>query len=172
MKSLTPKHDILDEFINCMKTVFNKKSETQKDNSNNIKKRITETRIKIDKLIELYEKQLINEADFSIRYKKLKDYQEELKISDIDTEITLSTLDLYIDYSVRALRDLPDFWENSTIEVKNKFGSILFPEGIYYSDNNVGTTNLSAVLRVFSPQNYGKSSMVGDIGFEPMTSAM
>ena len=81
-------------------------------------------------------------------------------------------LDLYIDYGISVLTDLPNFWGNSNVEVKNKFGSILFPEGIYYSDNNIGTTNLSVVLRVFNPHNYEKSSMVGGIGFEPMTSAM
>ena len=76
-------------------------------------------------------------------------------------------MDDYIEYGLYVLSDLPNFWDNSSIETKNKFGTILFPEGIYYSNNKIGTTNLSTVLKVFSLENNEKSTMVGEGGLEP-----
>ena len=172
LKSLTPKKDVLNEFVNSMKIVWNEKSEIKKDYSDNIKNNINDTELKTDNIIELYEKNLINEQDFSSRYENLKNYQHELKISLKEHEISLNKLDIYIEYGVTVLKDLPDFWENSSISVKNKLCSILFPEGIYYSDNSIGTTNLSAVLAVFSPQNNKMSTMVGLSGLEPETSSL
>ena len=172
LKSLTPKENVLSEFVNSMKIVWNEKTETRNDYFKKIKNTLNGTDIKIDNLIKLYEKNLISEEDFSTRYNKLKNYQQELNISVQEQEITLNNLDDYIEYGVTVLKDLPDFWENSSIGVKNRLDSILFPEGIYYSDNSIGTTNLSVVLEVFSPQNNKMSTMVGPPGFEPGTSAL
>lgn len=167
LKELTPKENILDDFVYSMKTVWNEKSETKNDYLKKIKNNISDIDIKIDNLIKLYEKNLISEQDFSIRYNNLKKDKEEFNISTQEQEITLNNLDNYIEYGINVLKVLPTFWDNSTVKIKNKLCSILFPEGIYYSDNSIGTTNLSVVLAVFNPKNYEKSTMVGEGGFEP-----
>ena len=172
LRNLTPKKDALNEFVNSMKIVWNEKSDIKKNYSDNINSNINNTEIKIDKLIELYEKNLISEHDFSSRYNNLKNYQQELKNQLKEQDISLNTLDGYMEYGVSVLKDLPDFWDNSSIEVKDKFGSILFPEGIYYSDNRIGTTNLSTLLSIFTPENLDMSILVGPPGLEPGTSAL
>ena len=169
---LTPKENLLDDFVHSMKIVWNEKTETRNDYFNKIKNKLSNTDIKIDNLIKLYEKKLISEEDFTIRYSKLKNYQYELNISVKKQEVTLSNLNDYIEYGIYVLKDLPNFWDNSTIVIKNKLCSILFPEGIYYSDNSIGTTNFSSVLRVFNPENLDMSMMVGPPGLEPGTSAL
>lgn len=79
----------------------------------------------------------------------------------------LKSLDNHTDYEMEILRDLQVFWDDSSIEIKNKLGLILFTEGVYYSDNSVETTNLSTVLRVFGLENHEKSMMVSEGGLEP-----
>ena len=111
---------------------------------------------------------MIQEKDFSVRYDRLKKEQQELMSLVIDNEISLNSLDDYIKYGVGVLKDLTTFWNVSSVEIKNKLCFILFPEGIYYFDKNVGTTNLSTILRVFSPENYEKSTMVAHRGLEPL----
>ncbi len=167
LKELTPKENLLDDFTDSMKIVWNEKTENRNDYFKKIKNNLNVTDIKIDNLIKLYEKNLISEEDFSIRYSNLKNYQQELNISVQEQEVTLNNLNDYIEYGIYVLKDLPNFWDNSDIGIKNKLCSILFPEGIYYSDNNIGTTNLSTVLGVFSPKNYEKSIMVSEGGLEP-----
>ena len=167
LKELTPKKDILDDFIYSLKSVWNEKSEIKNDYFKKAKNKLNETDVKIDNLINLYEKNLISEQDFSSRYNNLKNYKHELNISIKEHEITLENLDDYIEYGLYVLSDLPNFWDNSSIETKNKFGTILFPEGIYYSNNKIGTTNLSTILKVFSLENNEKSTMVSEGGLEP-----
>ena len=168
LKELTPKEYSLNNFIISMKYVWKEKKETQYDYLNKINNKINNIDVKIDNLIKLYNKNLINEKDFSNRYDRLKIEQQELEISISEEEISLSNLDNYIEYGIGVLRDLSSFWNNSSIEIKNKLVLILFPEGIYYSDESIGTTNLSTVLRVFDSQNTEKSTMVAHRGLEPL----
>jgi len=167
LEELTPKKDILDDFIYSMKSVWNEKSETRNDYFKKVKNKLDQIDVKIDNIINLYEKKLISEQDFSSRYYNLNNYKHKLDISMKEHEVTLENLDDYIEYGLHVFSDLPNFWDDSSIETKNKLGSILFPEGIYYSNNRIGTTNLSTVLKVFSLENNEKSTMVSEGGLEP-----
>ena len=167
LRELTPKKDVLDDFVYSMKSVWNEKSENRNEYFKRIRNRLNDTDLKIDNLITLHEKKLLNEQDFSVRYNKLDNYKKELNISIKEHAVTLENLDDYIDYGLSVFSDLPSFWDSSTIKNKNKFGSILFPEGIYYWNDGIGTTNLCTILRVFTPQNNEKSTMVSEGGLEP-----
>ena len=100
-------------------------------------------------------------------YNKFKIEQQEITQSTTEEELSLGDLDDYINYGIGLLRDLPNFWNNSIIEIKNKLGLILFPEGLYYLDKSIGTTKISTVLRVFNGKNSKKSIMVSEGGLEP-----
>ena len=167
LTKLIPNENLLEDFINSMKSVWKDKNKTKYNYLNMLENKTKEIDKKIDSLINLHGKNLISEQDFSSRYNKFKLEQQEMMQSTNEEELSLGDLDSYINYGIGVLRDLPNFWNNSSIEIKNKLGLILFPEGLYYLDKSIGTTKISTILRVFNDKNNEKSMMVSEGGLEP-----
>ena len=115
----------------------------------------------------MHGKNLISDADFSRRYNNLKNEQQNINIQIHELENNNGNLNDFLDSSMKLLKNLTDYYENSIPEVKNDLLSLLFPEGFFYSDEKVGTTKIATIFKVFECNNTEKSTLVREGGFEP-----
>ncbi len=105
----------------------------------------------------------------SAEIKKLNKRNEQLN-KNIDSLIELHSKGLIneaLNSSLRVLEDLPEYYENSILEMKHDLLSLLFPEGFFYKDESIGTTQNATIFKVF-----GFSTMVSEGGLEPPRTIM
>ena len=165
--TLTPDEKEIKNFKKAMKEVWKEKNKSRATEARRIEERIKKTDRRIDNLIDLRGKSLIDDKEFSKRYEPLKIEKHEITIYQKENETNHKSIESYLDYGLKIFENMPYFWKNSTIEAKDKVFPIVFSEGIYYKDKKVGTTKIPTILMVLKGKNSEKSTMVEHRGLEP-----
>ncbi|MEF9427253.1 MAG: recombinase family protein, partial [Candidatus Mariimomonas ferrooxydans] len=114
LHSLTPVEKEIKNFKIAMKEVWKQKDKTRISETKKIKGRIKTLDKKIDNLINLHGKGLIDEGEFSKRYEPLKIKKQEVTLYEKENETNHKSIDSYLDYGLKVFENLPYFWENST----------------------------------------------------------
>ena len=167
LHSLTPDEIEIKNFKKAMEEVWKEKNKSKASEARRIEGKINKTDGKIDNLIDLRGKNLIDDEEFSRRYEPLKLEKHEITTYKKENETNHKSIESYLDYGLKVFENMPYFWKNSTIEAKDKLLPIVFPEGIYYKNKKVGTTKIPTILRVLKSENGEKSAMVAHRGLEP-----
>ena len=168
LEKIIPNKDLLRRFKKAIIDTWNDNNKIQLSSINKLNNERNQIDRKIDSIIELHSKGLINDSDFSKRYKELKNKHREIEIAINDHKNNNGKLDDYLDKSFEVLEDLPSFWDKSSPELQNKLLSFMFPEGFFYNCKNIGTTKIATIFKVFEGTNAEKSTLVRERGLEPL----
>lgn len=96
-----------------------------------------------------------------------------LELSEFEQAQSIREAD--IEYVINFMDNVGKQWEDSDIDIKQRFQSMLFPEGLVYDPNSgkFGTSQISALYRYVSIEKGAeapsKSDLVAGAGLEPAT---
>lgn len=82
------------------------------------------------------------------------------KIELSETEVEVNDIDTFINYCNYFTKNISKLWLRSDVELKIQFQNIIFPEGIYYKDGIIGTTEIATIFEILRDKNIDKSTIV------------
>lgn len=134
-------------------------------------KKLAELNAEMRELITMKARLLISEEQFIDQKQPLEEAIIVEKIALNETRIEEWNIEAAISYAVQFMRDLPRQWTDHTLENKQRFQKIVFPEGIIY-DKNSGcrTTKVGLIyetLQKISEENVSNFNLVTPRGIEP-----
>ncbi len=119
-----------------MKYTFDYYHESNKDVTEHLKYNLKALQEKIEKVEERFVYGEINMELYKKHNEKLKLEYQAIEKEIQNSSIEKSKFDLYVEYSIRLLANLPNMWELSNSVVKQKLQNLLFPNGIRYNRQN------------------------------------
>ena len=100
--------------------------------------------------------------------------RQELTLAQIDRHSgQLEELDVegILAFAERVLPRASDLWVQASLEQRQRFQQLFFPEGISFDGNGfVGTAVTAPAFSYLQPIADGKERMVDQTGIEPVTS--
>ncbi len=88
---------------------------------------------------------------------------ERSEIRDVETNI-----DYLVSLSEELFKKVSTIWLDSKFEDKLRFQQLLFPKGIVYKDENIGTEELGLPFKLIVNADVQKATLVPRRGFEPL----
>ena len=77
-----------------------------------------------------------------------------------------------LNFAIEAAGDLDILWKNGDQRQKLRLQNLVFPDGLEFDGSKFGTARTSFIFNMLGELEKGKSTMVGDTGFEPVTSTV
>ena len=94
----------------------------------------------------------------------------EMELADAKSESL--EVESLIEYAENIVLNAPDFWRTASLDQKQRFQQVLFPESIEYSSGKFGTTATCLFFSGIEAKDDEKEEMVGPWGLEPQTSTV
>ena len=84
-------------------------------------------------------------------------------------EATAETIDAeqVVDFSFNVLMNASNLWKTSSVDGKQRYQRVLFPEGVEYQDNRYRTGVTCLLFNPLETQNEEKEGLVALPGIEP-----
>ena len=168
LEELKPKDNVVDEFCEEVKAKWKEEISEVSSYKTRLSNEITKLEDKKERIAELvingtfdketYKKQASG-IDGQIAVKKIELSETEVEVNDINT---------FINYCNYFIKNISKLWTRSDIELKVQFQNIIFPEGVYYKDGIIGTTQIATIFEVLRDKNIDKSTMAAHRGLEPL----
>lgn len=111
-----------------------------------------------------------------IEFREQKEYinsqitVKEIERSEYREEET--NIDYLVALSESLFTSVALVWLEAPFEDKLKFQTLMFPEGVFYKDKNIGTTSLGLPFNLISESKPSKTTLAPSEGFEPPTSTL
>jgi site-specific DNA recombinase len=139
LKSIAPSKEVCDLFEVILEEKF-KTSESDKEiQLNKVKREIEQIKKKEEVLTDKLIEGVLNNEDFILTKKKLKDKYLELK--EIETTLKIDEKDLrsQIGFGVQLFQNLPNLFEKASVSLKNKLLSSILEEKLEYKNKKYRT---------------------------------
>ncbi len=127
---------------------------------------------KLDRLDEafLFERSI----DIDVYDRHAEKLREELTLLRIDrhaAEIDELDVEGILAFAERVLPRAADLWVQASLDQRQRFQQLFFPEGISFDGNGfVGTAATATGVQLLAADREGKERMVDQTGIEPVTS--
>ncbi len=167
LRKIAPGEDTMKLFIKIMEDVWNEKHKDRKQYEKRLNSELNELEIRRQRIIDKGIDGYFNKDTFreQMRVIESKITERERKLGK--TVAQLDDIGAFMDYCEYFLRNLSELWEKGDIKLRQRFQSIIFPEGIYYDNGSIGTNKISLVFQLFELEDREESKVVPPAGFEP-----
>lgn len=168
--NITPKKKFFDDFEKAVMKVWKRKFEEVNADYLRYEKQLEKLKQHRSGLIDMKAKNLLSDEEFKEEKERITKEIDLNELAMIGSKIEMFDLEATIEYAKQFISDLPRQWFDLGIENKIRFQKLIFPEGLPYLGNNkFGTAKLSVFFEINQQLQNQKTSLVGPIGFEPMT---
>ena len=122
-------------------------------------------------LLELKRKNpnLYTDEEFLQQKYELDNQINELRSQRIEGEEIDRRFDQAIELAYSLLENPKESWDDLLIEPKVRFQRVVFPQGVSFDGEKIGTAEISLNLRLLSLFSEQGSDLVGPAGIEPAT---
>lgn len=124
-----------------------------------------------DKLEELAVKGTFDEEAYKRQAEKLKADILAKQIDLNETRIDLDDAEACVNYCKFFISNLASLWAAASVDVKQRFQNLIFPEKIYFEYGKFRTTATATIFKELQQFPANKSNLVAPTGFEPVFSA-
>lgn len=168
LKNITPSKAILKLFNEIVKDAWREYYQDTYSKRRDIDRQIQELEERKSKIIDLF-----IDGKLSIEHKDSKLSQLEndiaiLKIERLDLESNECDIETDLNFANQFLLNAWNLWKEANLEQKQRFQSIIFPNGIAWKDGNFGTPDLSLIYQFISHSAEEKSPQTASRGIEPL----
>lgn len=74
-------------------------------------------------------------------------------------------------FAEHALQNAARMWQGFNLEQRQRFQAVLFPDGLTFDGEKVGTTTISPVFKLLQPNSESDNRLASPTGFEPVSPA-
>ncbi len=168
LRSIQPNADVLALFEAIILDVWKNKQAEQIKEEYRLEMELNALSKKKDRIDELMIKGTFDDATYK---KKIEEMNSEIIIKRTElneAKIELNDAEACLNYCKSFLSNLSNLWVNAPLDLKQRFQSLVFPEGIAFDGEKFGTANISLIFKELSSENIAKSSLVALTGVEPV----
>ncbi len=166
--SVQPTQGAVSLFREIVRDVWQRKMGNIAQTQRRIQTEINQHAEKADRVLELLIKGTIGEQEYQRATVQAKERTEALRAELAGLRKDGPSLLGYLDYSCGKLSRLAETWESGGIEVKQRFQSLIFPNGIRHNGERFGTAETALIFKVLGQLDGEKSNLVTPTGVEPV----
>ena len=168
LKSISPAKETVKLFEEIIKDVWRSKHKALIETNKKLKSEIRKLQIKKDRANELLLEGTLNKDDYLEIVDGIKEKICNLKLDINNSQMELSDIDNCINYCSRFLLELPEMWKMADIDLKQRFQTFIFPQGIEYYKGKFGTAQTAIIFNVLGNESTAYKTMASPRGFEPL----
>ncbi len=168
LKQIQPNEAFIKLFKEILTDVWKMKQQSVLVDKARIDKGLHNLNIRRQMLLEKNLKGIISDDDF-------KEQMEIVKANIVTNEVErdeIKNIDADIDYlmslSEELFKKVSTIWLDAPFDQKLRFQQLLFPKGIYYKDDDIGTEELGLPFKLIANANVEKTTLVPPRGVEPL----
>ena len=168
LKSIQPSADILNLFEAIVLDVWKNKQAEQIKEEYRLEKELKALEEKKDRLDELIIKGTFDEATYK---RKIEDINNDIIVKRTElneTKIELNDVGSCLNYCKAFMGNIANLWANAGLDLRQRFQSLVFPEGIAFDGEKFGTAKISPIFEQLQMKHASKTSLVALTGVEPV----
>lgn len=168
LKQIQPNKDFIKLFKEILVEVWKKKQGFVFEEQRKMDKDLVFLREMKRRLIEKNLQGIISDEDYKEQIESIgiRITIKEVERSEIKMEE--SNIDYLVSVSEELFNKVSTIWLDAPFEHKLKFQHLLFPKGIVYKDENIGTEELGLPFKLITDAEVKKTTLVALTGFEPV----
>ena len=171
LQRVTPTEVALTLFKEIALDVWETKRREFNSDAERHEKRISEIKAQISELITMRGNKLITDEQLLEGKQPLEEAKIIAQLALNETHIEEWDIEAAISYATQFMRDLPRQWLDYSLENKQRFQQMVFPEGIIYEKSTgCRTTKLGLIYELLQGVDTPDSNLVPSAGFEPACS--
>jgi len=169
LNKVKPTDETLERFQSIVKKVWDERQFARKSQKRKLDKEIAGFKLKQQRITELVINGTFDKDTFQQQKQEI-DNEVMVKTIELNELLTeMNDVESCINYCNHFVKNIDKLWLDSNIDLKQRFQSIIFPEGIYFQNGIIGTTKMCSLFEVLSPENTSKSNVAPRVGLEPTT---
>jgi len=170
LKTLQPRPEYVALFREVILDVLRAKQGDATEAQSALERKLRDLRNNRDKLEQalVFENVIDAETYQRMRTPLLADITlTEMELRDA----SLETIDAeeVVEFALDVLVNASNLWRTASLDEKQRFQQVLFPEGVDYIDGNYRTSATCMLFNGLETEGAGKEEMVGPAGIEPAT---
>ncbi len=168
LKQIQPNEEFIKIFNTLLVEVWKKKQNSKISELQKIDKNLFILNGMKNTLIQKNLNGVIGDDDFK---EQLDSIKSQIKIKEIersDIREDETNIDYLISISEELFRKVSIVWLDAPFEQKLKFQNLLFPKGIVFKDENIGTEELGLPFKLIPNAEVEKTTLVPRRGVEPL----
>ena len=163
--------DYLALFTEVVRDVWQKRNETVQEQTKQLKNRIDVLKQKKNLIFDALLEKKINQQTYEEQTYRVEEELVFAQMSLNNSQFDELEVEAALAFAEHALTKTAVFWFDSSVEQKQKFQRVIFPEGIRYSiEQGFGTGVTSQFFKQIDEITSEKSLLASPMGFEPMLS--
>ena len=165
---LQPKPEYLKLFREIVLDVWKQKQEESLVQSVVSKQQFEELQDKKEKLIDafVYRKE-IDRATYDGQLDKRNEQIALAEMATHDARLEELDIEAVLNFSEYVILNAPRLWTEFDLNQKQRLQTVLFPEGVTFSDSGFGTAVTSVIFNLLQQPEGEKTRMATPAGFEP-----
>jgi hypothetical protein len=171
LERVMPKPEYARLFREIVLDVWREKQVAQTQALAVLEKRSAELRTRKEKLFEAFVyKKDIDKATYDEQREKL---DREILFAELevnDAKLEGFDLEAVVSFADQILTNAPRLWLNASLEQRQRFQRVIFPERLHFANGEFRTTVTCPIFNLIQPDSVGKSSLATLMGFEPVES--
>ena len=168
LKSIQPKPELLKLFEKMTSDVYQEKTVAVEKTRRRFISEVEKLNDEKARIRGLLIKGTLSPEDYKIEIERVNNSIQE-KQSELASLAETQSFQECWEYSKAFLANLAQLWKDGDITKKQRFQSLLFPEGLYFDGKNIGTAKLPLLFQHFQGLQAQKSNLGWLRGFEPPT---
>ena len=169
---LQPRTEYVSLFIEIVLDVWNRRSQDQLHHRTELKVILDDLSAKKNRLVDAFLYQgTIDQQTYEEQRRLLDERRQSIEMEL--NEPTGEHLDIEntLDFARHALLNARPLWAELDHMRKRRFQEVLFPDGVRFDGDSIGTATTSSVFTYLSEVSIKEEGMVTPTGFEPVLSA-
>lgn len=171
LESLRPRPQYLGLFREVTLSLVENRTRTAREARATMEGRIQALELRKERLIEAYVYQrAIDEETYRTHHAKLSQDLAEARAALVEDADCPLDFDRLLDFAVRVAQQPGDLWRQAALPQKQRLQTILFPQGVTYSQESYRTAATCLLFSGLRHSKDAKARMVPASGLEPETS--
>ena len=168
MEKIKPTSELTQLFDEIVRDVWLDKNGENIKVQKQIENKINKGNDRRKKVRRLFIDGALSQEDYDEEMNDIRENIEGLKIDLSEIRVENIDIDGCLDYCNQFFSNFPNLWENADINLKQRFQSFIFPQGINYFQGKFETPITSLVFNVLQEKTTIKSHLASPRGFEPL----
>ncbi len=152
------------------RAVWNQRNASRQPEVDRLETLLSQLNTRKRNVLEQMETGVLNDTDFSERYRKLNHQIADAESAISQARETELDVDIALTYLNHVLWNLHILFENSDIGTKRSICKAIFPEGIRCSRMGFGTVVTHSLFSMFGDETVSLEHLASPTGFEPVLS--
>ena len=147
LESVQPKQEILQLFEAIVVDVWKDKQQESLGDKSKLEKKVKELETKRNKIDDLVIEGVFNEDIYKKNVERVEEDMMLVKIELNEAKIKPSDVESCLNYCNYFLLNCVSLWVGAELDLRQRFQSLIFPQGISYDGKVFGTTPLAFIFK-------------------------